>query len=178
MKHNLKKPSIASYDEKNFEGEPSKCTHKTAYSMLIGAWAILEHTTSTALAEMMGIEDPHVAEVTIGTMDFRNKLRKLQSLAKIKKIDPKDKSKLDAIIIDLETPRDMRNKICHLPIAGYDLNNPDIFYLIPLRSHNSGKRADAYKMSYKDLDTCKRFAIHATRILMEIFPTAQFSEYS
>lgn len=170
MHHNLKKPSITSYDTKVFNGTPNKCAHKSAYSMLIGAWAILEHATSSALAELMGIDDPHIAEITIGTMEFRNKLSKLQSLSKFKKIDSVKRSKLNQLILDLETPRDIRNKICHLPIAGHDLKNSDLFYLVPLRSNITKDRADAYKMSYKDLVLSKDFAIYATKELMRIFP--------
>jgi len=165
----LSKPSFATYKSSKLPtGVKAHNDINLRYAQLTMSWASLEFFTSVSLLHVLGVYNLDIGDIVIGRMDISDKFTKLIKIANKQGIDDKVLGRLNEFKDGLEAPRDIRNKISHLPIIKYDPKDKDCFYLKPLHGTiNFNEKFDAYKMKLSEL---KLAAEYAQYVSVEIYP--------
>jgi len=165
----LSKPSFATYKSSNFpDGVEAHKDIQARYAQLTMQWAALEFFTSASLIHSMGLYNLDIADIVIGRMDISDKFTKLIKVCNKRGMNREALQKLNEFKDGLEAPRDIRNKISHLPIIKFDPKDKDCFYLKPLHGTlNFKEKFDAYKMRLSEL---KLAAEYVSYVSTEIHP--------
>jgi len=168
----LKSPSYANHAKSKMHTispKKPKELHYTGLGHTLGCWALLEFTITSALHHLMDTKSPEITDAVLGTLDFKSRLEKLQKVAKIKGGNEDFQKQLQEYKENLEVPRKIRNLVSHLPVAGWDKSDSDIFYLIPFHGLGDNKSKDkitVYKLSYKELNEASEYAFFVGQKLM------------